>query len=245
MIVYIYDGSFDGLLTCIYEAYYRHETPDDIVSMDRLENNFLYERYIIKKDSLKATKVYKSIEEKISSEALKRVFYVYLSELPGSGAAILNYLRLGYKVGANIDKNLANEDVLTMDKINLKVSRERHYMMGLLRFKMLENNILYANYEPQYNITGLIAPHFVSRISNENWIIHDIKRNIAALYNQKEWIIKELELEDELIIHEAEEDYQEMWKSYYQHISIAGRKNLRLKKNNMPMKYWKHLVELK
>lgn len=245
MIIYIYDGSFEGLLTCIYEAYYRHEAPDDIIPMDRLQNNFLYQRYIIKTDSSKATKVYKSIEEKISKEALKRVFYAYLSELPRSGAAILNYLRLGYKIGRNIDNNLANDAVLIMDKINLKISGERHAMLGLLRFKMLESNILYANFEPQYNITGLIAPHFENRLSNENWVIHDIKRNIAALYNKKEWIINELELEDDLIIHEEEEDYQEMWKSYYKHISIASRKNTRLKKNNMPMKYWKHLVELK
>lgn len=245
MIVYIYDGSFDGLLTCIFEAYYRHENPDDIIPMDRLQNNFLYQRYIIKTDSNKARKVYRSIAEKISTEALKRVFYAYLSELDGSGGAILNYLRIGFKIGRDIDSHLSNDAVLTMDKLNHKVSGERHAMLGLLRFKMLESNILYANYEPQYNVTGLIAPHFVNRIPNENWIIHDIKRNIAALYNKKEWIIKELELEDEMIIHEDEEDYQEMWKSYYRHISIASRKNLRLKKNNMSMKYWKHLVELK
>lgn len=245
MIVYIYDGTFEGLLTSIYEAYYRHENPDDIIPMDRLENNFLYQRYIIKTDPNKARKVYKSIQEKISEEALKRVFYAYLSELAGSGGAILNYLRIGFKIGKDIDNNLAHDAVFTMDKINLKVSGERHAILGLLRFRMLENNILYASFEPQYNITGLIAPHFANRLANENWVIHDIKRNIAALYNKKEWIISEFNLEDNLIIHEEEEDYQEMWRSYYKHISIASRKNLRLKKNNMPMKYWKHLVELK
>lgn len=245
MIVYIYDGTFDGLLTCIYEAYYRHENPDDIIPMDRQENNFLYQRYIIRTDLEKATKVCESIEEKISPEALRRVFYAYLSEVPGSGGVILNYLRLGYKIGKSIDNHLSNDGVLEMDKLYRQVLGERHAMVGLLRFKMLENEILYAEYEPQYNITGLVAPHFVNRIPNENWAIHDVKRNIAALYNKKEWIIRDLELEDELIIHEEEEDNQGMWKSYYQHISIASRKNLRLKKNNMPMKYWKHLVELK
>ncbi len=245
MIVYIYDGTFDGLLTCIYEAYYRHENPYDIVPVDRLEDNFLLQRYIIKTEVENAEKVYKSIEEKISPEALRRVFYGFLSELPGSGKVILDYLRVGFKLGRSVDDNLANDAVLAMTKLCQKVSGERHAMLGLLRFKMLDNGILYAEYEPQYNITGLIAPHFTSRISNENWIIHDIKRNIAAFYNKKEWIIRELELENELVIHEDEEEYQEMWKSYYKHISIASRKNLRLKKNHMPMKYWKHLVELK
>ena len=244
MIYYIYDGSFDGLLTCIYEAFYNHENPDDIVPVDRLEDNFLIQRYHIVTDTGKATRVYKSIEEKISSEALRRVFYAYLSELPLSGVGILNYLRVGYKIGRDVDNNLANDAVLTIEKINHKVSTERHALLGLLRFKMLENGILYATLEPQYNIVGLLAPHFANRMSNENWVIHDIKRNVAAFYNKKEWIIRDLVLEDDLIIHEDEEDYQEMWKSYYKHISIASRKNIRLKKNNMPMKYWKHLIEI-
>jgi probable DNA metabolism protein len=244
MIYYVYDGSFDGLLTCIYEAYYKHENPDDIVSMDKLDENFLVQRYYIETDRSKADKVYNSIEEKISLEALKKVFYAYLSELPKSGICILKYLRIGYKIGRQVDENLSNDAVLAIDKISHKVSIEKHRFLGILRFKMLENEILYAALEPEYNIVGLLASHFASRLSNENWIIHDIKRNVAALYNKKEWIVKEMTLENELIIHEDEEDYQDMWRAYYKHMAIQSRKNLKLKKNYMPMKYWKHLVEL-
>lgn len=244
LIHYIYDGTFEGLLTAIYEAYYRRENPDDIVPKEREEENFLIQRYYIETNTEKASKVYKSIEEKISEEALKRVFYAYLSELPKSGIAVLNYLRIGYKMGANVDNNLANEAVLAMDKINYKVSMEQHRLLGLLRFKMLEGGILYAAFEPEHNIIGLLAPHFASRISNENWIIHDLKRNIGVFYNKDEWIIKDFILEDDIVIREDEEEYQDLWKAYYKHISIESRKNLRLKKNHMPMKYWKHLVEI-
>lgn len=244
MIHYIYDVTFEGLLTCIYEAYYRHENPDDIIPKDKEEENFLVQRYYIETDKEKALKVYKSIEEKISKEALKRVFYAYLSELPKSGVAVLNYLRIGYKMGANVDSNLSNDAVLTMDKINHKVGMERHRMVGLVRFKMLKGDILYATIKPEHNIVGLLAPHFANRLSNESFIIHDIKRNIGVFYNKKEWIIRDFILEDNLIIKEDEEEYQDLWKAYYKHISIESRKNLRLKKNNMPMKYWKHLVEI-
>lgn len=244
MIYYVYDGTFDGLLTCIYEAFYRRENPDDIVPMDKLEENFLIQRYFITTDIEKSSKVYKSIEEKISLESLRRVFNAYLSELPKSGIYILNYLRLGYKIGKDIDDNLANDIVRAIDKINIKVAREKHLFLGILRFKMLENDILYATLEPEFNIVGLIAPHFANRMSSENWVIHDVKRNVAAFYNKKEWIIRDFVAEDNLLIHEDEEEYEEMWKAYYKHMAIESRKNLRLKKNYMPMKYWKHLVEI-
>lgn len=245
MIYYVYDGTFDGLLTSIYEAYYRHENPDDIVSEDRLDENFLIQKVYITTDKDKSSKVYHSIEEKISLEALRRVFYAYLSELPKSGIIILNYLKIGYKLGRAVDDNLAHDAVLNMDKINYKVSSERHRFLGILRFKMLDNGVLYADLEPEYNIIGMIAPHFANRLSNENFVIHDLKRNIGVFYNKREWIIRDFEIGDNVIIREDEEEYQELWRAYYKHISIESRKNLRLKKNNMPMKYWKHLVEIK
>lgn len=71
-------------------------------------------------------------------------------------------------MGRDVDNNLANNAVLTIKKINLKVGEERHALLRLLRFKMLENGILYATLEPQYNIVGLMAPHFANRMSNEN-----------------------------------------------------------------------------
>lgn len=244
MIYYVYDNTFDGFLTCIYEAYYRHENPDDILPFDRLEDNFLIQRYHIRTDGEKAAKVYQSIEEKISKDALKTVFYVFLSEMPKSGKYILDYLRLGYKMGKDINGHLSNDVVLKMNKIQLKVANEKHRMLGLLRFKTMENGILYGQIEPDHHIAALLAPHFVDRMSNENWIIHDIQRNIGIFYNKKEWVVREFTIEDDILFHETEEDYQEMWKAYYKHMAIESRKNLRQKKNYMPMRYWKHLVEI-
>lgn len=244
MIHYIYDGSFEGLLTAIYEAYYRKENPDDIIPINAQEDNFLVQRYQIVTNKEKASKVYKSIEKNISKESLRRVFYVYLSELPLHGIYILDYLRLGFKMGKDIDYNLANDSVLRIDNIFKKVAGERHRLHGLIRFKMVEGDMLFSTIEPEYNVAGLVAPHFANRLSNENWAIYDKKRNIGVFYNKKEWVIRDLEIEDNIMLKEDEEEYQQLWKAYYKHISIESRKNLRLKKNHMPMKYWKHLIEI-
>ncbi|MCQ4924329.1 TIGR03915 family putative DNA repair protein [Tissierella carlieri] len=243
MLHYIYDGSFDGLLTSIYEAYYRREDIEDIVPKDSMEENFLVQKVFISTDGEKSRKVYEAIENKISEEALKRVFYAYLSELPGHGITILKYLQLGFKFGPQVDLNLSNDIILKMDNINYKVGMEKHRMLGLIRFKQLENGILYSSVEPDYNIVGLLAPHFASRMRNENWAIHDVKRGIGVLYNKKEWVIKDIEVTDSLMIKEDEEEYQELWKAYFKSIAIQSRINPKLQKRNMPMRYWKHLVE--
>ncbi len=243
MIQYIYDGSFDGLLTSIYEAYYRKEKIDDIVPEDSVEENFLVEKIYMETDREKAEKVYVAIENKISKESLVKVFYAYLSELPRHGINILKYLELGFKVGPQIDLNLSNDIVLKMDNIYHKVAKESHRMIGLIRFKLLENGIFYCSIEPDHNILGLLAPHFASRMMNENWIIHDVKRGIAVLYNKVEWVIKDIGIVDSLMIREEEEEYQELWKTYFKSIAIESKVNPKLQKRNMPRRYWKHLVE--
>lgn len=243
MFHYIYDGSFDGLLTSIYEAYYGNDNIDDIVSQDSMEENFLIQKKFIITDKEKSNKVYTAIETKISEECLRRIFHAYLSELPRHGIIILRYIQLGFKLGPQVDLNLSMDIVREMDNIYHRVGKEAHRMLGLIRFKQLENGILYSSIEPDHNILGLIAPHFASRLSNENWAIHDVKRGIGVLYNQEQWVIKDIEITNQLIVREDEEEYQGLWREYFRHIAIETKINPKLQKRNMPMRYWKHLVE--
>jgi probable DNA metabolism protein len=243
MIYYIYDGSFEGLLTSIYDSFYRREYPDKIVSDDNFQPNLLIEAVHIKTDSEKASKVYNSIKNKISSSALENIFYVFLSEVENNEKIIYNYLRLGWKLENKIDLYLSDDRVLTVHKIVRRVKNERHRMLGLIRFRYLDKNTYYAPIEPQYNIIGLVAPHFTKRLSDQNWIIHDVNRKIAAVYDKREWYITDFKLNRELKYSDEEIFFQDLWKQYFNSIAIKNRINPRLQKRNMPMKYWKYLIE--
>ena len=50
MQYYIYDGSFDGLLTAIYDAYYNKDFPEQIVPQDNFTDNFLISKVYIRTD---------------------------------------------------------------------------------------------------------------------------------------------------------------------------------------------------
>ena len=243
MIAYIYDGSFEGLLTSIYHAFYSLEKPEDIVSKENLVENFLIEKIYIETDEDKSARVYEAIEMKISKDSLKRVFYAYLSELAGAEMIVLKYLQLGFKVGREIDLNLANDHVLNMDNIYKKVGKERHRLTGLLRFKRVKGDILYAQVEPDHNVIALVAPHFKERLAAENFIIHDTKREIAIFYNKSEWVIKNIEAPEPFIVKDMEESYEDLWRVYFNAISIKRKTNIKLQKAHMPMRYWKHLTE--
>ena len=245
MITYIYDGSFDGLLTAIHTAFYSDIKPSHIVRREDFLENFLIEKVSIETDTRKAKDVYRAIEKKISPQSLKKIFYAYLSEREDSPMLILRYLQLGFKLGPEVDLNLANEDVLNMEKLSRLVGKERHRVTGILRFKSIKKDILYAQIEPDHNIIALLAPHFQARLRNENFIIHDSKREIGVFYNKKEWIVKDIEKLDPSLVKESEEIYEELWKTYFKSISIERKTNPKLQKRNMPMRYWKYLTEKK
>jgi len=244
MLIYLYDGSFEGILSATHEAYYRREKPDKLLPAQNTGTN-LFDRYEdIPTDREKADKVSCAVRAKISDLALRRAFHVFLSESEDKATSIYHYLRLGFLYGPNVDFRLHEEAVLSVHQISRKVTFECHRFNGLIRFARLEPDIYYARYAPDHNITILLAPHFAKRLADQNWVIHDTKRDVAAVYNRKKWLLTDAWPEVPPLPDESERALQDIWKEYYRSISIAERKNLRLQKNMMPARYWKNLTEL-
>lgn len=243
MLIYLYDGTFEGLLTCIYEAYYFDQKPNQIKQEASYTPNLVDETLFIHTDKEKADKVYDSIKKKISKSALRNTYEVFLSEDADAGTIIYRYLKLGWKLGSKVDLNLIHADVMPVHQITQRVNREKHRMLGLVRFQLLENDLFYAPVEPDYNIVGLIAPHFANRMADQSWMIHDVSRGIAAICKNQKWILTEIQGEAIPQLDGEELQFQELWKTYFKHISIAERLNTKLQRSHMPARYWKHLIE--
>jgi probable DNA metabolism protein len=180
----------------------------------------------------------------ISENALLNIFHVYLSEMPGSGMSIYRYLDMGWRVGKKLDLYMSDERVLAVQNMCRRVLGEDHRMLGLIRFSHLMGDIYYAPVEPDFNIIALMAPHFLKRLPSQCWIIHDVKRSIAVLYNKKSWTISDFMLGERPSLEEDEKFVRSLWKEYHKCISISERLNPSLQRRNMPIRYWKYLTEL-
>lgn len=240
---YVYDGSFEGLLTAIFESYYRKQQPARILCNSNLQHNLLEENIYILTDEEKASRVYNSIRDKISPEALKNVYYTYLSEQEDAGTWIYDYIRFGYKVGHKIDLYLTDDRVQNIHKTRKKVSFEAHRMLGLLRFKQINTDTYYAPISPDNNIVTLLAPHFSERLPDQNWVIHDTKRNIAAIFDKIEWYVTNININQFDIFYAGNDPYEQLWKQYFASIAIKNRINPKLQRQHMPARYWLYLVE--
>jgi len=240
-VAYLYDGSFEGLLCCVYESYYQKELPYLIFNHGEVQET-LFPVKEIETDLLSAQKVEDSIISKISSEALRLVRLCYFSYEENREEIILNFLRLGYKIGPSVTNMLANDTVKAITDVARNVSRESHFYKEFLRFSDY-NGALVAVIEPKNFVLPMIVAHYCDRFPNERFLIYDESHKYAIVYENFESRIIPLEHLELPEACENEEMYRALWKQFYNTIAIEGRINPKRRMGNMPKRYWKHLTE--
>lgn len=115
-------GSFNGLLTLVFDSYISNTIPSRIVSSD-FELDLFCNYITLQTDEEKATRIYNGIIKNISHNCLYVAYNVFLSNNTNKELDIINYLLLGFEIGNKIDHLLTNESVLKMQKTSKRVRR--------------------------------------------------------------------------------------------------------------------------
>lgn len=243
MTDYLYDGTFEGLLTCIHFHYYNGKA-SGIYVRNEYQPSMLQPYLEVETDTNKADIVYEAITKKISSYDLRRIYRVFKSDEEEKEKKILDYVRLGFRLGGKISMMHGNPAVFEVQRIDKKVGNEVHRLKGLIRFSELDGGVLYSSIEPDHDIVEFLAHHFCDRYKNEPFIIHDIKRSKALVAYGGDWYVTHFTKEKVSGISADEQKYRDLWKQYFEDIAIKERINPRCQKNLMPARYWKHLTEM-
>ncbi len=265
MIDYLYDGSFEGFLTCVHNHYYKDKAAG-IFEERVYQSNMLHPFEVVDTDYPKYQKVYNAINEKAGNEGMVLVYRSFLADAGGKEKDILDYLVMAFKHGKKINGIFSDPKINALRALETKVTAEQHRLLGLLRFSELARSlsfqedsllptqriqeaILYAEVEPDHNVIELLASHFADRYKNEAFIIHDTYREKAVFYSHNRWDVRPLarDFKEQVVQQgwQSESIYEALWKSYFQSIAIKERTNPRCQKNFMPVRYWKNLTELK
>lgn len=244
MKIYIYDDSFEGLLTAIYNSFYSKNPPTAIYGKGQSNVPLLLDEIIeIITEKDKFIKVKDSIINKIDFLSLKKIYLVYLSNHEDKAIIIFKYLKIAFKLGNNVH-NFLNIDIIRLvDTINRRVSMECHRFEGFIRFNYIDKKFLYSSIEPDNDILELIGDHFKNRFSKEYFIIHDISREKALIYNQMSYEIIVLDKDTYEHLKSNDDEYSNLWNAYFKSTTIEERKNLKLQCRMMPKRYWKHILE--
>jgi len=247
----IYDGSFDGFLSCVFCVYEEKLTDVTIQTDTNVQSDVFCEITRINTNQTNANRVWKGLSKRLTKNGLRTIYYAFLSELSQIEQHLLEYIRYVFESDKNIENDFSHQAVMTLSKIVKSVGREKHRMEAFVRFRLTKDGFYFAIIEPDFNVLPLIEKHFKSRYADQKWVIFDVKRQYGLRYDLSTTDFIKLDLDinfdyfktsSEFFANE-ELEYQNLWQNYFKSTNIASRKNMKLHVQHVPKRYWKYLSE--
>jgi probable DNA metabolism protein len=245
MTVLLHDGTADGFLSAVCRAVDSAEDTVAICAASEWQPTLFDASQHVRSDSRRVRELLSELRSRGSRDVVTRVLHVAMSEQAGIGRDLVAYLRLVRRLGAEADGYLANPTVGRVNEVARAVGLELHRLKGLVRFRRIHSGELWGPISPAHNVLAPLALYFRGRMPSDAWILHDVRRRLAMLWDTRElaWVDPDELPPEEPALAAEEEAYQEMWKTYFRNIAVRERRNPRLQRQFMPARYWQHLVE--
>ena len=240
-VIYNYDGSFEGFLSCVFESFNKKELPFSINTIQDSEPTLFEEKYI-DTDLELAKRVYKSFYPKIGTNSKNLILDTFLSNCENKELIILEFLLLAYKKGPATANMLAHKNVSPLVKAQRFVLNEAHLFMGFIRFSDYDG-VLVAEIDPKNFVLPKLLPHFCDRYPNEDFLIFDKTHSTALISNKGNGKIIPLDQLSLPAPSQEELTYRNLWRKYYDTIEIKERNNEKCRNTHMPKRYWNNMTE--
>jgi probable DNA metabolism protein len=252
MTTFLYDGTYEGWLTAVFEAY-TNKLTDVLFSGQAASTAELFgATQTVVTDETKAERVLAGLQKRLSAQGVASLYKTYLSDIEERERVMWQFVRHVFGNGHNVEEDYGHPAVWAVRQAARRVKREVHRMQAFVRFKLTQDQLYYAIIEPECDVLPLISAHFESRYADQRWLIYDTRRTYGIYYDLEKVSMVRVDFHPlgrvtsgliAEISDNREEFYQELWRCYFRSVTIDARKNLRLQLQHMPKRYWKHLTE--
>ncbi len=246
------EGSIEGILTAVYEAYALRKEHERIhIEVADTENYRLFCVYKeVGTDAVKSGKVLRTIYRRFGEEAYTQLCQAMVSFDTARADAVYHTIVTGLsgRYRGKLMDHLSNPYVHKVFELSRNTGIEIHHLMGFLRFRELRQGVLLARYAPENDITAMLMPHFANRLPEENFAIYDENRQYYAVHPKgKQWYLVRDILpfsREQEIYSESEAEYQMLYRHFCRTISIEERRNLELQRNMLPLRFRAYMAEM-
>ena len=240
-MILVYDGTFEGFLSLVYEVYYKKLKPIKIYK--NLPNEMIFEE-IFEIETLQENtiKVLTAIKTKFPKELIEKILNIFMCDSKEFEMALLEYIIIGFKEVKQL-YNINNSCVFYLNNLEKELFRNVHKLTGFIRFEELEDATLYAKVESKFNVVYFLGKHFLKRFNNQNFIIHDLNRKLAFVKIENDFSVQEVAYFDEPNYSSNEQKFQKLWKSFFSGVTIKERINSKLQQQMVPLIYRTYMSE--
>lgn len=237
-MIWFFDGSKDAFLTAFLLAF-RDEHA--MISSGNHQLALGQESVFVRADAEKARRCEARLKE-LDAKCMRELDLLLRSGEEEAAQIAFNYFRLIASHGGPVRGMLADDAVAKAAECMRRVTFEAHRLKGFVRFLEGESGALYAPVSPDHDIVDLLLPHFRGRMPEIPFVLHDVRRGKAAVWDGAHAFLAPLE-RAEIVLAADEEGWQALWKQYYRSVNIPSRRRLKQMKGYMPVRYWKFMPE--
>lgn len=242
------EDSLEGIFTSIYDAFvYKNKmrapyTDNITIAVGEGCMSLFSKEIPVEASADKVAKTVRTIQTRLGYSVYDTLFSALCHFDEDRASVVLGYLVRAFSQGGNILDHLSDSYVMRVMELSRKVENERQKFYGFLRFQDM-GTVLLARIEPKCNLVPLMMEHFTNRFPNENFIIYDEKRKLAAVHEAYHSCV--LVTGEDLHIPKEDDDYFEtLWKQYFKTMEIEARHNERCQNNLVPKWYRKYMGEM-
>ena len=245
MTDYVYDGSFDGFLCAALRA--AGAPASRIVPFGSCAADlFAPEEHVPTVDA-EARGMRRRVIACAGVDELETMALVHASSSRDRHRLLLVYLVDTLRAGRSIAADVVRPQVLAVRKLRDRVSLEIDRFLGFARFRRVAADRWYAPVNPDADIVGFIGPHFAHRFPEQALVVHDVNRGVAFWSSRGTCGIADLaglpaEIQSRLSA-DCEPGVEELWRKYFAAIANPERRNPRLQRKLMPVRYRVLMVE--
>ena len=248
MTVYRCEDSLESIFTAVYRSYEENRNPEDTHLALHDDPLLFAEDVTVTPDASKAVKVMRTLKRRFGEDDYLTVCMALASPDPEKAQAVYRTVAKGLDercLRGHLFDNMADDNVLKAFSLGRSTCREIDHLKGFLRFQELENGMLYARFGPKCNAVTFLMPHFSDRLPVENFVIYDETRGIFGVHPAgRQWyLLSGEEGEPALELSESELQYRELFCHFCRTVAIKERKNLKLQRNMLPLRFQEYMVE--
>lgn len=249
--VYLCEDNVTDLFSAIYDAWIDGRDQENAgIALKGFVEQELFCEYVESLPSVrKAKAVEQMIRKHLGQKAGREIYYAALSCDKEKGTAIWSTMQEARRLknSRKIMEHLSHPGVERVFELSRSVGNEAHRFLEFVRFRELQNHVLYAKIEPKNQVLTCIADHFADRLSLENWMIYDQTHEMCLIHqSRRSWFLLHGVAADEEVLRRysgEEKEYERLWKGFCEHIAILERTNQGLQQQHLPLKYRKNIVE--
>ena len=178
-VVYTYDGSFDGFLSCVFARYANKEVPIAI-SRDEDFPPTLFPCRFIPTDPAHARRVLRKVLT-LSPYGARLLQRGFLTCLPDRELALLNLVTTLLEEGPGFLRDRSHPAVYPVFRAVRHLEGEAHVLKGFVRFSDL-GGVLGGEIEPKNRVLPLLRSHFCARYPQDAFFLYDRTHHEALLH---------------------------------------------------------------